>query len=627
MPNVGSILEVSPGSYQNEFPVEKQGVVAAATANTITLDGAASSVNGAYVGMWVTIVGKGGYDPIVTAYNGATKVCTLDSQPSVGFANVWPNGTPVAGDTYKIVSQYPVQKDFVWQKDGVDIVTGLGKAIGASYTPSVAGSYTYKETAYRPTSANNFGSTATYVSSASVVTGTRVSDLVYASDFTYLGAFAYPSSMGIDGSYAGPIAYNPAGNGGAGSLFVRGHQNSNQVAEISIPSQASWAQSDAAPVPQGVLLGGNYGDPLEGQLLTSGITSGGVVLIKGLMVYGGKLYVTAHGDYTYNSASWFWRRPLSLTTTGALEGPFSIAGPSPWSNERWWAGYMSPVPTSLQAKLGGPVIAGLSAQSIVTATSDGPAIGSFAPSSLDGLSAIRGTVPAGATQTSMVIAAGSATSGAYVNWRIVQANGAIGTGVVTAYDGATKIATIASWGAAPTPGAGYALIPRLQGIQLAKYASGELQYGVAWGHTGVFNWTGRDIAGVCVPNGTRSVLAFGKCGNGLYNYGISYISNGGIRQWSNSDYSDTPGEKAYPYIPRIWCYNTDELEQVRLGNVQPNAVKPYAVINFNFPFKTDGIPTGVAWDGIGRRLFLTTRGLPYGNMVVHVYTITNAVAE
>jgi len=632
--NVGSILEVLPASYQDDIPVERSGTVTQFSNFTITLDSGASAVNDFYVDCFVFIQGTNGYDPRITAYNGNTKVATITGWGTAAApANQWSAGTPAVGGVWKLVRRYPVQRTFRWYRNGVL----LPNAIGTSYTPSEPGTYQYQESAFYVN--NNLSlSTATIQFSQSIeAVGVRDSELVYQDNLVYLGCFTTPNYSGAGNdnfAYSGPIAFNPNGNSGAGSLFVRGHIYQNRVGEMSIPSQNLWATTSTASIPRATLLGSRTYDPIEGQLSISGITSGGNIYISGLHVHQDRLLITAHGDYTYNPASWFWSRPLDLSVTGQVRGPFSVSDRTKnQENERKFAGYMADIPLNLQTKLGGVVMCGLSAQSIVSATSDGPSISGFNPANFSSLSSRRGIVN-DASRTSLTLdSEASFQTNFYLNYRVLCYNtinpynsNTTEVGRITAYDGTTKVATVSGWSSAPTVGQTWLVIPPVAANAMAMYGSGELQNGIDFAYQGVFNWTGRRMAGAVIPNGTRSVMIFGKCGNGRYQYTISNISKGGFKYYSGYAGTDTPGEKAYPYYPRIWCYDANELEQARLGNIALKDVKPYAVINYQFPFAGGDEPIGVTYDKSTSRVFIATRGLPYGNTVIHVYGINNAVA-
>ena len=610
MPAIGSILQVTPATYVNPYNYVLTGTTTAFTATTITLDGG-SNTNDAYNGWALCYVNQAnpGINRVITDYDGTTKIATLD-----GTWTDHGGAPPVVGTTIWAVSNlYPVDRRFQWIKDGVDIAG----AVGGSFTPYTAGSYQVRETAFYP---NTSGLTTSTTSSAATITGTRDAALVYADNLVWQGCFYAPATSPDEMAYGGVCAYNAAGNGGAGSLFVRAL--SQKVGEISIPTPGTTLGT----VPTATLLNtATLVDPLEGQRSTSGITTGGGRVISGLLVDDGKLIVTAHGDYTYNPSSWFWRRPLNLSTTGAVEGPFSVTDPAFNDNQRIYAGYMASVPAALQTKLGGPVIAGLAAQSIVSAASDGPAYSSFDPANFTAAAANvkRGTFVA-ATANTMDLSSGPSMSGVndfYVGYWLTNDSGTTGRRRVIGYNGTSKVATVDSnWDATPSSG-NWVLIPQINGKALTVYADGQLQPSELYSY--VWDWTSSPIGGYAVPNGTRSVLAFGQGGNNYYMYSSPSQFRGGVQCYD--PVGGGTGEHNYPYYTRCWAYDANDLEQARLGNVTPGSVKPYAVWNFTMPVLNGGAGVGgAAYDPVNKRLFLTNISGPFGRIVIHVYTVTNA---
>ena len=83
----GQIVEASNSDFSfNAIVVDREALAQAGTNNTITLDGAASAVNGTFVGQDICIIsGTGGpaQKRTITGYVGATKVATVDSNWTV----------------------------------------------------------------------------------------------------------------------------------------------------------------------------------------------------------------------------------------------------------------------------------------------------------------------------------------------------------------------------------------------------------------------------------------------------------------------------------------------------------------------------------------------------------------
>jgi hypothetical protein len=396
-----------------------------------------------------------------------------------------------------------------------------------------------------------------------------------------------------------------------------------------------------------MLLSGG-GQTLTRALENAPVTLDGGVKAMGLAVNNGKLLMAITTPYTYDGASWIWTRPLNLSTTGSVKGPFAVTDKNYWDNPRAFCGYITPVPLSLQSKLGGPFLLGNVAQSIVSSTGDGPVTASFDPANFTALESSVYTGTVGATNlsgTTIQIVGGSSTPNAYVGmW--LKAVDRYAT-VITAYNSTTKVATVNNFlnGGAPNSppavGSTYTIIPHVPAKALGFWRTNEFQNWEA-GDPAPANggdpffptiWdTMSDEIHTAVIDGTRSVLVFAAGGNGMYRYGIGSgvnVNNGenvsGVRVYDPTNTSR--GEHSYPYTIRCWAFNADELEQSRLGNVLPKDVKPYAVFNFNppAPFNGNVNAKGVAYDPATKRLFISVfSSFPGGRPGVHVYSIANA---
>lgn len=688
MPAVGSILQATPATYVNPYNYVLTGTTTAFTVSTITLVGG-SETNDAYVGWALCYTNQANpqFNRLITAYDGATKIATMAYAASntattfndtqivlngasdadgayVGYTLLflnqannptprtitayvgstrtatlsgpnWGGYSPIAGTTiwavyswggyepvvgttvWGISNLYPVDRRYQWIKDGADIAG----AIGGSFTPYTAGSYQFRETAFYP---NTSGLTTVTTSAAVTITGTRDASLVYADNLVWQGCFYAPALWPADElAYGGTIAYYEAGNSGTGSLFVRGL--SNKIGEISIPAPGTTLGA----VPTATLLNTSaLVDPLEGQRETSGIISGGGKPISGLLVDGGKLIVTANGDYEVDSsASWFWRRPLNLSTTGAIEGPFSVTDAPVVDNPRYYAGYMASVPSSLQTKLGGPVVAGLTAMSVNSNTSNGPTYASFDPANFtSAASNVKRGAFVAATSNTLDLSSGpsmSATTNFYVGYWLTTDDGSSSARKITAYNGTTKVATVDSnWIATPTSG-NWVLVPPVSAKALSIYTiSNPLQVSLYLGYPYIWDDVCAPMGGYAIPNGTRSVLGFSQGGNNMFTYSSPDQFRYGVKTYDPT--GGGTGEHNYPYFSRCWAYDANELEQARLGAVSPENVKPYAVWNFTMPILNGNGVNGAAYDPVNKRLFLTNNAGGFGRVVVHVYTVSNA---
>ena len=193
--------------------------------------------------------------------------------------------------------------------------------------------------------------------------------LLSSADLQYLGGFRLPTETanGANFSYGGrAMAFDPATN----SLYITGERGT--VGEVSIPVPV--VSSVANDLPYARLLQ-PFADPAEGHIAAD-LTTGGAGL-SGLMVYGNRLYGTATIWYDAQNT----QRVSHFSRSLQLNQP-SFSGWSPvWRADRsgYVSGWMAPVPSEWQRKLGGPALTGQCCVSIVSRTSNGPAAFAFDP--------------------------------------------------------------------------------------------------------------------------------------------------------------------------------------------------------------------------------------------------------
>ena len=131
-------------------------------------------------------------------------------------------------------------------------------------------------------------------------------------------------------------------------------------------------------------------------------------------------------------------------------------------------------------------------------------------------------------------------------------------------------------------------------------------------------WSQADIiTGMAFPQGTRSVLYFGKHGSGAYCYGTGAECN--------DPADNSKGTHAYPYESHVWAYDANDLVAVKNGQKQSWEIKPYAVWQLDGSF--DDIQ-GAAYDPATQRLFVSatcqdTNCAP----VIRVYHINNVTGS
>jgi hypothetical protein len=129
------------------------------------------------------------------------------------------------------------------------------------------------------------------------------------------------------------------------------------------------------------------------------------------------------------------------------------------------------------------------------------------------------------------------------------------------------------------------------------------------GSSPLFNGT-TTITGVVFPEGTRSVLFFGRHGTGRFCYGIDCEDP--LGKWQ--------GNHAWPYQYQIWAYDATDLARVKAGSKKPWEVKPYGVwkldLPFDFPNKTI---KGAAYDPKTGRIFISQAQQDW--QLIHVFKV------
>lgn len=199
--------------------------------------------------------------------------------------------------------------------------------------------------------------------------------LLQKSDLVYEGAFQTPSGGSDQNTFSWggtALFYHPGNN----SLFMTGHAHHQRTAEISVP--APGTASTIGGLPRATFIQ-SFADATEGRLRNVNPSDSNDKHVGGHMVYNGKLYVS--GFATYDAGGTQDRshfvRPISLSTTGQVQGPFRVG-----SDAHFTSGYMALVPDEWQAALGGPALAGNCCLSITSVQSNGPSVSVFTPDGL-----------------------------------------------------------------------------------------------------------------------------------------------------------------------------------------------------------------------------------------------------
>jgi hypothetical protein len=150
------------------------------------------------------------------------------------------------------------------------------------------------------------------------------------------------------------------------------------------------------------------------------------------------------------------------------------------------------------------------------------------------------------------------------------------------------------------------------------------------------NWDGTnpyfngstEVRGVVLPEGSRSVLFFGRHGLGAFCYGggtnNERLKNTKMANGVNYCYDPDDqykGTHGYPYVHYVWAYDALDLAAAKKGQKRPWQIKPYATWKLNLPFR--GWQThlnGAAYDAATGRIFLSQAFGDTSKPLIHVFT-------
>jgi hypothetical protein len=649
--SVGSVLQVTPGVWQNEPPVERSGTVGAFTSTSIDLDAGANSTPGYYVGMFVV---TGPFNlfaqpwAVITGYDATLKRVTHAG---------WLDDTPVVGRAWRIVTDFPLVRSWQWRRNGVAIPGEIASTYTAQNADAGA-AITVTETVGRISRANTgavFEVPADPVSATSsavvIGAGATAAGLLYQSDLSYIGSFRAPDA-GVSGnrtlaSFAGgSIAVK---KGSTPTLLVRGHINTTAVAEVGLnvtPTAAAFASLPTAPLVTPASAGTNL------PVLDAGVNMGTIGVEDGKGA-DSTLHPIGGGHMLFSRVAWLdngplmhFRRPLDITDQNAanVEGPFVVVDPTYQTNTRWTTGWYCDVPTEWQSTLGGDVLVGHGSPyvsiSVNNQISHGPSAAVISTGDITATLTRKHTGSLQAVTTSpftVQLASGaSATPGFYVGDFINFPASDMRALRITAYNGTTKVATLEalpSGASPPSPGATYNTIPALAGRQLVGYSpSDPLQPSLnGYGNfLPIWNF-GAAVGGMCIPEGSNTLLVFVKVGDGMYQYAQRGLTTQPSGVQANAQrlydpFNSGAGVHTFPNFYKVLAYDLNELAQVRANTRTFNSVKPYGVFTLDIPAVISSnmrsLLRGVAYNPADQRIYVCEVSGTNAAPVIHTFGVT-----
>lgn len=202
--------------------------------------------------------------------------------------------------------------------------------------------------------------------------------LVYLTNLNngYAGAFRTITSCGEDMQFSGgSLAWNAAGNSGAGSFYIATH--SGNVAEISAPAvvnTATLGSMNTATCLQSATEASET-RKVDGNTNCSACDGSGHAQPSGLLVHNSLLWVnnTIFYDGVGGQPFYLYNRPVNLSTTGSVKGLFGVISSAANFKRPMGSKAVSEVTSDWVSLLGGDLILGKSSGSVISNWSFGPA--------------------------------------------------------------------------------------------------------------------------------------------------------------------------------------------------------------------------------------------------------------
>lgn len=373
------------------------------------------------------------------------------------------------------------------------------------------------------------------------------------SDFTYMGSFKTPTgTIGSDtfeysgGFVAGNVYDDPAKGK---TLFMKGYLSAGYVSQtstviqIEIPDALENVDSVGVEgLPTASVVRG-FATPSGG--LSSQIMGSSGNGFGSLVVYGGKLIGTESSAYDAgcSQSKSAWVSSLDFTNPS---GPYSFS--SELTPRIIGGGYMALVPPEWQSAFGGKIISGNGPWSIISCGSPGPALFTIDADALANQPAANSVI----NSVPLVYYVENDTQASLGHWNSNDPNQVIN---------GRKIPSIT-----------------------VTNPEDDKTYTIAYEDNSM------RVYGVLFPDGTRSVLFFGKKGLGPYCYGTPIECNDPEREGK--------GDHAYPYADFVWAYDANDLAAAKSGQKDPWDVLPYS--GWILP-KGGG---GVSWDSSDRMAYI-----------------------
>jgi hypothetical protein len=136
------------------------------------------------------------------------------------------------------------------------------------------------------------------------------------------------------------------------------------------------------------------------------------------------------------------------------------------------------------------------------------------------------------------------------------------------------------------------------------------------------------LAGMVFPEGSASLLYFGRQGIGTYCYGFGTTKQPvpppapDGTQYCYDPTDDSKGNHAYPLVYQVWAYRADDLAAVKSGAKQSWELRPYTTWQLTFPITTWlARLDGVAYDPSHQRIWVSQAFGDGDRPVIHAFDL------
>jgi hypothetical protein len=139
------------------------------------------------------------------------------------------------------------------------------------------------------------------------------------------------------------------------------------------------------------------------------------------------------------------------------------------------------------------------------------------------------------------------------------------------------------------------------------------------------------IGGMCIPDGTDSLLFFSRTGDNIYTYlqpsiaGAAGQQNAGIKIYDPGN--PDPGPHTGSSFLKVYAYDLNELAQVYNNTKSFNDIAPYGVFKLTLPDSLDSsyrrVIRGATYDSSAKRIYVSEVSGTNFSPIIHVFSITN----